>query len=110
MVAVTSGDGLVPAPLSLMLILRGLPFSALAVKSVLIAADPYWVADYSSESTPGKVVFTIDAAGGPVVAAAIADARRAAGPGWTTGTTTAPPTARFDPRMFVPSPDGHVRG
>ena len=46
-----------------------------AVKSVLIAADPYWVADFSSESTPGKVVFTIDAAGGPVVAAAIADAR-----------------------------------
>ena len=81
-----------------------------AVKSVLIAADPYWVADFSSESTPGKVVFTIDAAGGPVVAAAIADARRAAGPGWTTGTTTAPPTAWFDPRMFVPSPDGHLRG
>jgi len=52
-----------------------------AVKSVLIAADPYWVADFSSESTPGKVVFTIDAAGGPVVAAAIADARRAAGGG-----------------------------
>jgi len=26
-----------------------------AVKSVLIAADPYWAADYSSESTPGKV-------------------------------------------------------
>jgi len=81
-----------------------------AVKSVLIAADPYWVADFSSESTPGKVGFTIDAAGGPVVAAAIADARRAAGPGWTTSTTTAPPTARFDHRMFVPSPDGHVRG
>jgi hypothetical protein len=68
------------------------------------------VADFSSESTPGKVVFTIDAASGPVVAAAIADARRAAGPGWTTSITTAPPPAWFDPRMFVPSPDGHVRG
>jgi hypothetical protein len=80
-----------------------------AVKSVLIAADPYWAADYSSESTPGKVVFTIDAAGGPVVAAAIADARRTVGPGWTTSITTAPP-AGFDPSMFVPSPDGHLRG
>jgi hypothetical protein len=55
-----------------------------AVRSVLIAADPYWAADYSSETAPGKVVFTIDAAGWPVVAAAIADAagppgRRAAG-------------------------------
>ena len=52
-----------------------------AVKSVLIAADPYWVADYSSENTPGKVVLTVDAAGWPVVAAAITDAQCAAGPG-----------------------------
>jgi len=43
-----------------------------AVKFVLIAADPYRVADYSSESTPGKVVFTIDAAGGPELAHEVA--------------------------------------
>jgi hypothetical protein len=80
-----------------------------AVKFVLIAADPYRVADYSSESTPGKVVFTIDAAGGPVVAAVIAAARRSAGPGWTTNLTTTP-TATFATPTFAPNPDGHVHG
>jgi hypothetical protein len=35
------------------------------------------------EHPPGKVVVTIDAAGWPVVAAAIAGARRGAGPGWS---------------------------
>ena len=63
-----------------------------AVKAVLITADPYWTADYSSENTPGKVVVTIDAAGWPVVAAAIAGARRAAGPGWSTSITSTPAT------------------
>ncbi len=80
-----------------------------AVKSVLIAADPYWAADYSSENTPGKVVLTIDAAGWPVVVAAITDAQRAAGPGWATSSTSTPPLAGFEPPRFASSSDGQVR-
>ena len=71
-----------------------------AVKSVLITADPYWTADYSSENTPGKVVVTIDAAGWPVVAAAIADAHRAAGPGWSTSTPPPVPVP-LEPSTFA---------
>ena len=69
-----------------------------AVKSVLIAADPYLAADYSRRTHRGQVVLTIDAAGWPVVAAAITHAQRAAGPGWVR-----------TPR-FASSSDGQVRG
>ena len=81
-----------------------------AVKSVLIAADPYWTADYSSENTPGKVVVTIDAAGWPVVAAAIAGARRAADPGWSTSIMSTPPLAGFEPRTFARRSSSGLRG
>src|SRR6478609_2154272 len=81
-----------------------------AVKSVLITADPYWTADYSSENTPGKVVVTIDAAGWPVVAAAIAGARRAAGPGWSSSITSTPPAVPLEPSTFAHGSDGQVRG
>jgi hypothetical protein len=80
-----------------------------AVNSVLIAADPYWAADYSSESTPGKVVVTIDAAGWPVVAAAIDAARRVADPGWSISSTCTPP-ATLEHSMFDHGCDGQVRG
>jgi hypothetical protein len=80
-----------------------------AVKSVLIAADPYWAADYSSENSPGRVVLTIGAAGWHVVAGAIADAERAGGPGWSTSITSTPPLAGFEP-MFARSFDGQGRG
>ena len=80
-----------------------------AVKSVLIAADPYWAADYSSENSPGMLVLNIEAAGWPVVAGAIADAQRAAGPGWSTSITSTPPLAGFEP-MFARSFDGQGRG
>jgi len=81
-----------------------------AIKSVLIAADPYWAADYSSENTPGKVVVTIDAAGWPVVAAAIADAHRAAGPGWSTSATSTPPPTGPERSTFANGSDGQARG
>jgi hypothetical protein len=81
-----------------------------AVKSVLIAADPYWAADYSSESTPGKVVVTIDAAGWPVVAAAIAHARRVAGPRWSASVTSTPPAAPVERSTFAHGSDGQVHG
>jgi len=68
-----------------------------AVNSVLIAADPYWAADYSSESTPGKVVVTIDAA------------RRVADPGWSISSTCTPP-ATLEHSMFDHGCDGQVRG
>ena len=78
-----------------------------AVKAVLIAADPYWAADYSSENAPGKAVVTIDAAGWPVVAAAIAGARRTAGPGWSTSSMSTPLDAVEHP-MFGRGTDGQV--
>jgi hypothetical protein len=88
----------------------GTPRDMDAVKSVLIAADPYWTADYSSENTPGKVVVTIDAAGWPVVAAAIAGARRAAGPGWSTSISSTPPPVPLEPSTLAHGSDGKVRG
>ena len=81
-----------------------------AVKSVLIAADPYLAADYSRRTPRGQVVLTIDAAGWPVVAAAITDAQLAAGPGWSTSITSTSPLAGFEPPRFASSSDGQVRG
>jgi hypothetical protein len=82
-----------------------------AVKAVLIAADPYWAADYSSESTPGKVVVTIDAAGWPVVAAAIAHARRVASPRWSASIMSAlSPAAPVERSTFAHGSDGQLRG
>ena len=83
-----------------------------AVKSVLIAADPYWAADYSSESTPRKVVFTIDAAGWPTVAAAITAARRSAGQDgrWLTSITRIPQPARWNRSPSAHGSTGRVPG
>ena len=84
-----------------------------AVKSVLIAADPYWAADYSSAYAPGKVVFSIDAAGWSIVAAAIAHARRSAGQSggrWLTSITRIPNPARWNPSPFAHGSNGQVHG
>ena len=84
-----------------------------AVKSVLIAADPYWVADYSSERASGMVVFSIDAAGWPIVAAAITAARRSAGQSggrWLTSITRIPQPARWNRSPSAHGSTGRVPG
>jgi hypothetical protein len=69
------------------------PDSAAAIEAaqrVQVACDPFWVRGHGRASrTPGSVVLAIAAAGWPDVAAAIREARRTAGDGFSVSVTSA---------------------